>query len=428
MSPSRWDEIERLYHAALERSASERVAFLADACAGDAELQHDVESLLAHASATSGFLDGQAVEAAAQLMTDEHPTLVGRQVGAYRVASLLGAGGMGEVYRARDTKLGRDVALKVLPPLFTADRDRLARFEREARLLATLTTRTSAPSTALKRPMVSARWSSSSSKGHARRSPCPGSDSIEGSADDRSADCRRAGCRAREGYRSSRPEPANIKITPDGTVKVLDFGLAKLAGGDSATDRSQSPTLTSDGTRVAHFSGRLPYMSPEQARGKAVDKRTDIWAFGCVLYEMLTGKPPFSGETISDTIAAILEREPDWKGLPTATPANVRRVLERCFDKDPKRRLRDIGDVITELEEAPSAPVPVRSSGAARWMPATAIIAAIAVVASLVVWSRRAAPVETARPVARFTLGMPAGEHLFPQTFVAISPEERMWH
>jgi len=212
MSPSRWDEIERLYHAALERSASERVAFLADACAGDAELQHDVESLLAHASATSGFLDGQAVEAAAQLMTDEHPTLVGRQVGAYRVASLLGAGGMGEVYRARDTKLGRDVALKVLPPLFTADRDRLARFEREARLLATLN-----------HPHIGAIYGLEEADGiralvlelveggTLADRLAPGPIPLKEALNDRSADCRRAGCRAREGYRSSRPETANIR-------------------------------------------------------------------------------------------------------------------------------------------------------------------------------------------------------------------------
>ena len=167
-------------------------------------------------------------------------------------------------------------------------------------------------------------------------------------------------------------KPANIKITPDGIVKVLDFGLAKAAAGDtSGPDLTQSPTVTIGGTHDGVILGTAPYMSPEQARGKPIDKRTDVWAFGCVVYEMLTGRVAFAGDTLSDTIAAILEREPEWSALPAATPAPIRRLLLRCLDKDAKRRLRDIGDARTELDDVLSgattlAPTPAASPFARR--------------------------------------------------------------
>jgi serine/threonine protein kinase/Tol biopolymer transport system component len=284
----------------------------------------------------------------------------GARLGPYEIVAPLGAGGMGEVYRARDTRLKRDVAIKVLPEAFAKDLDRLARFQREAELLATLS-----------HPNIAAVY------GLEKADPSPGSgqaavtgivlELVEGET---LADLIGRGPIAigdalpiarqiadaldaahEKGITHRDLKPANIKITPEGNVKVLDFGLAKAAAGDGSTpDLTQSPTVTIAGTREGVILGTAAYMSPEQARGKPVDTRTDIWAFGCVLYEMLTGRGAFKGDTVSDTIAAILEREPDWQALPpAATPLTG--VLRRCLEKDVKRRLRDIGDVKLLLDD-----------------------------------------------------------------------------
>ena len=294
--------------------------------------------------------------------------LIGRRFGAYEVLALIGAGGMGEVYRARDANLGRDVAIKILPEIFSTDADRRARFEREARLLA-----------ALNHPHIAAIYGVEQIDGaralvlelvdgdtlaeRLARSPLPVSEALRAARQiaDALDEAHEKGIVHRD------LKPANIKITPDGIVKVLDFGLAKAAGGDgSSPDRSQSPTV-SIGTRDGVILGTGAYMSPEQARGKAIDKRTDVWAFGCVLYEMLTGRAAFAGDTLSDTIAAILELEPDWSALPAATPAAVRRLISRCVEKDPKRRLRDIGDARSEIDDV--------LSGATTLTPTTSAIA-----------------------------------------------------
>jgi eukaryotic-like serine/threonine-protein kinase len=282
----------------------------------------------------------------------------GTRLGPYEIRTPLGAGGMGEVYRARDTKLGRDVAIKILPQVFTSDPERLARFEREARMLA-----------ALNHPHIGAIYGVEDAETvHAlvlelvegdtlaerlRRGPLPLTDALAFARQIAEAlESAHERCIVHRDLK-----PGNVKITPDGIVKVLDFGLAKAVVSDATgPDLSQSPTMTVNGTLEGAILGTAAYMSPEQARGKAVDKRTDIWAFGCVLYEMLTGCRAFPGDTASDAIAAILEREPDWTKLPAAASAPVRHLLLRCLQKDPSRRLRDIGDARLELDEALSSP------------------------------------------------------------------------
>ena len=278
----------------------------------------------------------------------------GRRIGAYQLHELLGAGGMGEVYRARDSILGRDVAIKFLPRAFTNDPERLARFEREARMLA-----------ALNHPHIGAIYGVEDADGQRalvlelvegetladrilpERVPVTDALTIARQIADALEAAHEKGIVHRD------LKPANIKITPAGVVKVLDFGLAKAATADETDpDLSQSPTQTIGGTREGVILGTAAYMSPEQARGRPVDKRTDVWAFGCVLFEMLSGRTTFAGDTVSDTIATILTREPAWDQLPDATPPEVRRLLRRCLQKDPQQRLRDIGDARIELDDA----------------------------------------------------------------------------
>jgi Tol biopolymer transport system component len=357
------------------------------------------------------------------------PLTTDTRLGVYEVVSLLGVGGMGEVYRARDTKLGRDVAIKVLPSSFAADADRLARFEREARLLASLNhpnigaiygLEESSGLTALVLELVDGdTLAERIQKGSGRRAqgargaqPSGGLPLIEALHISRQiADALDAAHERGIVHRDLKP--ANIKITPDGVVKVLDFGLAKAADSRSASlsgerDLTHSPTMmvpTLDGMLL----GTAPYMSPEQARGKAVDKRADIWAFGCVLYEMLTGRRAFRGETTSDTIAAIIERDPDWATLSPSTPPHILRLLRRCLEKDPKHRVRDIGDVRIELHDdaqtAPAAAVAPRRATTA-WLVATAAIV-VALVSIIVVVSTRRVP--PAKRAAQFTFAAPEG-------------------
>jgi serine/threonine-protein kinase len=292
----------------------------------------------------------------------------GLRLGAYEVLSLLGAGGMGEVYRARDTNLGRDVALKVLPDTFALDPERLARFRREAQVLA-----------ALNHPHIASIYGLEESQG-ARAlvlelvDGFTLSDRLVGGALslDEAWPIARQIAEALEaahdhGIIHRDLKPANVKVRADGTVKVLDFGLAKVFDPTTTTsDSSQSPTLTSPAaTRIGIIMGTAAYMSPEQARGKVVDRRADVWAFGCVVYEMLVGRRAFAGDDISETIARVIEREPDWNALAAVAPRSVVRVVQRCLQKDPQNRSRDLGDVRLELRdavaEAGQAPVATES-------------------------------------------------------------------
>jgi Tol biopolymer transport system component len=355
IDPERRRRIEEVCDEALNHDARERAAFVAAACGRDETLRREVEALLAHAQRAEGFLAAPMGEVAAHVLADEHEaSLVGRRIGSHQIVSLLGAGGMGKVYRAHDTKLGRDVAIKVVADVFLSDPERLARFEREARVLATLNHPHIGAIYGLEetedvRGLVLELVEGATLAERLALGPLPIQEALTVAR--QIADALEAA--HEKGIIHRDLKPANIKITSDGTVKVLDFGLAKVfAEQGSESGVSQLPTITIDGTREGMIAGTAAYMSPEQARGKAVDKRTDIWAFGCVLYEMLTARLPFSGETISDTIAAVLDREPDWTALPTATPRNICHLLERCLEKDPKRRLRDIGDARLEIEEA----------------------------------------------------------------------------
>jgi len=274
----------------------------------------------------------------------------------YRLVEKIGEGGMGVVWKARDTRLNRDVAIKLLPEEVSGDAARLARFQREARTLASLQHPNVASIFGLEeaegeRFLVMELVEGEDLQQRLQRGPVPVEEALV------IAHQMAEGLEAahEKGIVHRDLKPSNVKLTPDGKVKVLDFGLAKAFADESTEafgDASRSPTLTSAATRAGVILGTAAYMSPEQARGRPVDRRADIWAFGCVLSEMLTGARLFAGETVSDTLASVLKSEPDWSLLPKETTARVAGLVKRCLRKDPKERLRDIGDARLELAEA----------------------------------------------------------------------------
>src|SRR6202171_3661533 len=283
----------------------------------------------------------------------------GTRLGSYEVVSQIGAGGMGEVYKARDTKLVRDVAIKVLPANFVNDPERLSRFQREARMLAALNHANIATIYGLEQfdgvtCLVMELVSGETLAERVKAGPLGIEESLKIAV--QIAEALEAAHEKSIIHRDLKP--ANVKVTPEGKVKVLDFGLAKAFAGDGANDDpSNSPTLSAAATMQGTILGTAAYMSPEQARGKACDKRTDIWAFGCVLYELLTGRQAFHGETTTEILAAVLKEEPDWQALPETTPLSIRALLRRCLQKEMNKRARDAGDVRIEIEEALAAPV-----------------------------------------------------------------------
>ncbi|HEY6335489.1 MAG TPA: serine/threonine-protein kinase, partial [Alphaproteobacteria bacterium] len=292
------------------------------------------------------------------------PLPAGQRLGPYEILGLLGEGGMGEVYRATDTNLKRQVAIKVLPISVAADSDRLARFRREAEVLAALNHPHIAHIHGLERSgavpaLVMELVEGPTLADRIAQGPIPLDEALPIAR--QIADALEAA--HAQGIVHRDLKPANIKVREDGTVKILDFGLAKAMTPDAegvSGNHADSPTITSPAmTQMGMILGTAAYMAPEQARGRAVDKRADIWAFGAVLFEMLSGRRAFEGEDVSDTLARILMKEPEWTALPATVPPTVTTVLRRCLQKDRKQRVRDIGDVALALEGAfdtPQAP------------------------------------------------------------------------
>ncbi|HSL22176.1 MAG TPA: serine/threonine-protein kinase [Vicinamibacterales bacterium] len=345
MTPERWRYIERVFHEALGAAPEARAAVVAEACSGDEGLRHEVESLLAQA-ASSGVLDRSAASLVGDLSSPAPAPASPRRLGRFELQELLGVGGMGEVYRAHDTRLGRDVAIKILPPAFKDDPRRVSRFEQEARVLASLNHPHIASIYGLEQAdgvtalvMELVEGDNLSPRHTVRIDQALGiarqiADALEAAHE--------------QGIIHRDLKPANVKVRPDGTVKVLDFGLATALRPASGPARIPAAQHTEPGAIL----GTPAYMSPEQARGEPASPPADIWAFGVVLYELLTGVSPFARPTTSETLASVLGEQPDYSRLPSVTPPNVRRLIRRCLEKEPKRRLQHVGDARIELDEA----------------------------------------------------------------------------
>jgi Tol biopolymer transport system component len=366
--------------------------------------------------------------------------MMGKTLGHYEITSLLGKGGMGEVYQAKDLKLSRDVAIKVLPEEFAKDADRVARFQREAKLLASLN-----------HPNIAAIYGLEESGGtnflvlelvegetladQLKRGPIPVEESLKLAL--QIAEALEAA--HEKGVIHRDLKPANIKVTPDDKVKVLDFGLAKAFAGEQADlNLTNSPTLSEAATMQGVILGTAAYMSPEQAKGKSVDKRADVWAFSVVLYEMLTGRHLFTGETVSETLASVLKSEPEWNSLPPNLHPRIRLLLQRCLKKEPKNRYSGISDARVDIQEVLSDPrggLVQPTAGAeprARlrqtlpWIAAAGVLAAI--IAGVAGWMLKPAPIEPKR-VMRSEYELPAGQEFIRnprgviQYQMAVSPD-----
>jgi len=366
---------------------------------------------------------------------------IGSRLGAYEIVAPLGVGGMGEVYRARDSKLNRDVAIKVLLAAVAGDPDRLARFSREAQVLASLNHPNIAAIYGLEEgpaeagqhrsALIMELVEGSTVADRLATGPLPLDEAIAIAS--QIADALQAAHEAGIIHRDLKP--ANIKVRPDGTVKVLDFGLAKALdpGGGSSASAMNSPTLSVHGTQMGVILGTAAYMSPEQARGRVVDRRADIWAFGVVLFEMLTGRRAFDGDDISITLASVLKDDLQWSALPKDLPVPLRRLLRRCLEKDPKRRLSSIGDARLELDDASSPPSDDRIAPAAVGVIAArrsraivpwtlAALATMVAAAAIVMWAPWRAAVQPQK--VSFEVRVEAGGLTAP-LMLALSPDGR---
>jgi serine/threonine-protein kinase len=413
VNSGRWQRVGEIYHEALALDSDARPAYLDRSCRGDPDLRREVESLLARASDAADFLETTALELAGRVLAADPPALtVGQRFGQYEIRAFIGSGGMGEVYRAYDTRLERDVAIKCLPESITTVSSARARLEREARLLATLN-----------HSNIGAIYGVAEADGVLGLilELVEGPTLADLSGTFGPAEALAIARQIADGLEAAHAKgiihrdlkPANIKITPNGVVKILDFGLAKALDDSSSGDEAQQR----DRTRAGAVFGTAAYMSPEQARGKPLDQRVDIWAFGCVLYELMTGRAAFGADTPSDCLVKVLESEPDWTPLPRETPAPIRRLLRRCLAKDVAARLRDIGDARLEITEAlvPEADdviarAPDRRFRWFTWLLACGIGLAAAITGYVV---GRGAPT----PASMMRLSIPSLEGPFPAPF-----------
>jgi serine/threonine protein kinase len=409
MDARTWQTVKEWLADARELPEPERASFIAQRCP-DEELRSEVLKMLASDSSLSGIVNA--------------PTLAsGTRLGSYQIDTVIGTGGMGEVYRARDTKLGRDVALKVLPAIFENDRDRIARLEREATLLASLNQSNIAHIYGLEesngtRALVMELVEGETLADRILRGAIPLKEALP---------IARQICEALEaahehGIIHRDLKPANIKVRSDGTVKVLDFGLAKAIDPSDPGGIQNSPTMTATGRGV--ILGTAAYMSPEQAAGSAIDKRSDIWALGVVLLEMLTGTCAFAGDTVSHVLASVIKDQPDFSRLPSDTPASIRRLLRRCLEKDRKHRLADAADVRLEIEDALTSPAEPRVPAPSRRLTFVllSVIAAILIVVLLGVLAtiRQRGVSDAPLPLMRVEISTPT----IPTAF-ALSPDGR---
>jgi eukaryotic-like serine/threonine-protein kinase len=444
MKDARWREVSQIYFQALELPESDREIFLRTC--KDEGLRQEVLSLLADETMAKSFLERPALEISPGFEIKKKSSLIGRQFGSYHILSELGRGGMGEVYRAKDQKLGRNVAIKVLPEEFAKDVARIARFQREAKLLAYLN-----------HPNIAAIYGFEEFSG----TNFLVLELVEGET---LADRIRAGAipveealklafQIAEALEAAHEKgvihrdlkPANIKVTPEGKVKVLDFGLAKAFAGEQADlNPSNSPTLTLSpmprdmATQQGVILGTVAYMSPEQARGKPADKRADIWAFGCVLFEMLTGRAPFSGDDVSEILAAVIRAEPEWVRLPANLHLRLRETIERCLMKDARNRYHDISDVRIDIQKVMADPSGVLAQPAIAAVPERNLrlglpwIAAIAILSIIIggvsVWKfKQAEPPQVVRLDYELPRDQEFGAITYLNPVLAVSPDGKQF-
>lgn len=428
-----WKQISGLYDAALRLPENERADYLKKHSPNEV-MRLEVESLLAHEHSGEQLLESPAMDVAAKMMAEQTPLLeIGQTLGHYEIISLLGKGGMGEVYRAKDTKLDRDAAIKVLPIEFAIDAVRVERFQREARLLASFN-----------HPNIASIYGMEESGGinflvieliegeTLAEKLKRGAISIDKSL--------KLALQIAEGLEAAHEKgiihrdlkPANIKVTPEGKIKILDFGLAKAFALDHEESKpSDSPTISAAATRQGVILGTAAYMSPEQARGKAVDRRADIWAFGVVLFEMLTGRTLFAGEDFTSTLARVLESQPDFSILTPNLHPRIRLLLERCLEKEARNRYSSISDARVDIQKVMTDPSSIlvqpvvttesrmRLRNILLWVAASVIVTAI--IAVVAVW--KLMPHEP-RQVMRFDYDLPEGQLLSRGTgSLAVSPD-----